>query len=351
MNPILRLLKYAVAAALGACGAFVILFAGYGWSHGFDVWSGLQHVITLSPETVEQQPIVESVPWQVVSWVADIENRELDESSGLAASNVHDDLFWSINDSGSKPYVYAIGMDGADLGTWQVDVATAVDWESMDAFTLDGESYLIIGDTGDNFRWRPTVRLLVVPEPKELLASRDALPVAWEVRYRYPEGYRDSESLGVDVSSETVYVVSKRHYPPEVFSVPLRAKGVVEALKIADLVDIPRLTVREVDEDGGDHYRYSPGGLDIAGDRMLLTTHKHVYLYSLNALGDKPKRIDMPSLGQREAISFARGREDVAYVTRERQGGKGVADLFKVEFSTEPTLSVQTPGAEQTDAQ
>lgn len=44
-------------------------------------------------------------------------------------------------------------------------------------------------------------------------------------------------------------------------------------------------------------------------------------------------RVPLPSVGQREALSFGPGGSSMAYITRERRGGVGVADLYRVELS------------------
>ena len=56
--------------------------------------------------------------------------------------------------------------------------------------------------------------------------------------------------------------------------------------------------------------------------------------------------VPMPLVGQREAISFDRNTSATAYVTRERKGGTGVADVFKIEL---PEFFGRRLGAEQDD--
>src|SRR4051794_6987818 len=41
-----------------------------------------------------------------------IDSREITESSGLAASRKHPGVFWTHNDSGNGPYIFAITRDG-----------------------------------------------------------------------------------------------------------------------------------------------------------------------------------------------------------------------------------------------
>jgi len=348
----LRLIKFGLYGSALAILGFLLLFVAYGLRGGHDILSGLAHLIEPTPDAVTTNPVLQNVAWQRVSWVADIENRALAESSGLTASNLHEDVFWSINDSGNAPELFAIGMDGADLGTWQIDAPDTVDWESMDSFVLDGTAYLIIGDTGDNFRWRKQLSLLVIAEPTSLIPNQEKLPIAWQVDYRYPEGARDSEALAVDADNNVVYVLSKRRYPAELFRLPLRSEELVVAEKLVELKHLPRPVQAELDEDDSARYRHTPTGMDLAGGRLLVTTYKHGYLYQLGDLQAAPLRVRLPSIGQREALTFARGRDDVAYITRERREGTGVADLFMIELTSDAKpASAQTQAVECASAQ
>jgi len=349
--------------ALLVMTGFLGLFSAYGLSQGFDVVSGLQHLFV---DDIEPQPQsskrvgLANVPWQRVSWQGDIENLDLAESSGLAASPSHPEVLWSINDSGNEPKIYAMNSRGEDLGSWRVDVDEATDWESMDAFVWQETAYLIIGDTGDNFRWRPYVRFLVIEEPQDLESSERSLPVAWQVKYTYPNGYHDSEALAVDAKNEQVFVLSKREHPPGLFSLPLHparqgapetqssaiqegALSIVVARFVRSLSELPRPSQVEIDQDEGHPYRHTPVGMDLAGERLLVATYKHAYLYRLDNLEAAPLRIRLPSLGQRAAVTFAAGRDNEAYISRERFEGVGIADLFKIEFQLSPREFEQMP--------
>jgi hypothetical protein len=345
-----RLLVYLALTvfALGFGGVLVVSL--YGWSQGFRVADGLLSLLVWSDGPVSENPTISDVSWQRVSWMADIENPELNESSGLTASEQHPGVLWTINDSGSEAALFAMDLQGRHPGRWPVDVTRAVDWESLDSFQVDGVEYLIIGDTGDNFLWRPYVWFLVVAEPTSLATDGIPLRVAWQTKFTYPQGVsRDSEALAVDPSQEHVLVLSKRHYPPELFSVALRTTGedVAQAQLVTELRHLPRPTERDLREDEGKPYRHTPTGMDLAGTRLLVTTYKHAYLYDITDLAQAPKRVRLPTLGQREAVTFARGRNDVAYVSKERRYGVGVADLFMIEM---PRASAQMPaGAPASD--
>ena len=45
-----------------------------------------------------------------------VANVALNEASGLVASRTNPGVLWSHNDGGERPGVFALGLDGADLG-------------------------------------------------------------------------------------------------------------------------------------------------------------------------------------------------------------------------------------------
>ncbi len=94
-----------------------------------------------------------------------IQNSRIIEASGLARSNRHNEILWTMNDDG-PPVVYAIGTDGSDVGSLTLRHARNVDWEDLAAFELDGTPYLLIADTGDNEANRPYATIYVVEEPE-----------------------------------------------------------------------------------------------------------------------------------------------------------------------------------------
>jgi hypothetical protein len=59
-----------------------------------------------------------------------IETDDIKESSGLSASECQD-VLWTHDDSGNDALIYAMDTRGGHLGTWRVDGAQNVDWESV----------------------------------------------------------------------------------------------------------------------------------------------------------------------------------------------------------------------------
>ena len=117
--------------------------------------------------------------------IANLQDSSIKESSGLAASRSTPGLYWTHNDSGDGPFIYAFDERGRRRGVWKLRGATARDWEDM--ATGPGpernRSYLYIGDIGDNSGSRSEIVVYRVPEPKITRAdatSSRAKPVLTE---------------------------------------------------------------------------------------------------------------------------------------------------------------------------
>lgn len=174
-----------------------------------------------------------------------IVDGRLREVSGMAASRVHPDTLWVLNDGGNDHAIYAISRRGGALARLEVAGVANTDWEDMAAFELDGRHYLLIADTGDNGGLRRTLQLHVVEEPSAL---RDGtIAPAWSIAFRWPDGARDCEAVAVDATAGRVLLVSKKRHPPELFWLPLRATGRREVARLdGTLAGIPQATAEEL---------------------------------------------------------------------------------------------------------
>jgi hypothetical protein len=150
--------------------------------------------------------------------LAGLENKSVKESSGVAASRRNTNLFWTHNDSGDGPFVYAFDRQGKHRGVWRVTGAEAIDWEDMAVGPGPerGRSYLYLGDIGDNSRQREHISVYRVAEPR-VTANDSSSTVqnplktaaADVIRLRYPDGKHDAEALLVQPTSGDLYIVTK----------------------------------------------------------------------------------------------------------------------------------------------
>jgi hypothetical protein len=150
--------------------------------------------------------------------LADLEDRAIKESSGIVASRRDPDIFWTHNDSGNSPTIYAFDRKGNSRGRWRVTNAQAVDWEDIAAGPgpRAGTPYLYISDTGDNDKKRDYVTIYRVPEPAidvdedSSNGDRDGATEPSEaIRLKYPDGKHDAETLMVHPATGDLYIITK----------------------------------------------------------------------------------------------------------------------------------------------
>lgn len=147
--------------------------------------------------------------------LAVLANRAIKESSGLAVSRLKGNVFWTHNDSGYKPRIYAFSSSGKHLGMFRVRDAQARDWEDMSSFMVDGKSFLLLADVGDNQRLRTEYWLYLVEEFKldRPIAGELEIPLTKAIRFMYEDGSHNSESVAFDPTTNQVVLVTKARRP------------------------------------------------------------------------------------------------------------------------------------------
>src|SRR6476619_2104502 len=152
-------------------------------------------------------------PYGPPTTLATIKDKSISESSGLVASRTMPGAYWTHNDSGDGPFIYAIDTRGDSLGTFRVNGAQARDWEDIAAGPgpQPNKSYLYIGDTGDNDSVRPEVIVYRVLEPtlsnttrKFTKSSPGSTEPAEAIGLKYPDGAHDAEALLVHPSTGNI---------------------------------------------------------------------------------------------------------------------------------------------------
>ena len=228
------------------------------------------------------------------------------ESSGLARSIVNPGAFWTHNDSGDGPRLFLIDHSGKTLARAHIKGAGAVDWEDIASYRVGDKGFLLIGDVGDNAVARARLTLYIVPEPRVDTKSgsgEDALELSIApsitIAFRYADGPRNCESVGVDAPGKTIYLVAKAGGSRcNVYSLALpeaETGGSAVARPIATL-DIPVTTAMDI----------SPDGL-----RAVVLTYGHAREYARRpdepwskAFARKERIIVMPRREQGESICY-----------------------------------------------
>jgi hypothetical protein len=144
--------------------------------------------------------------------------RDLTESSAAAMSAVQPAVWFTINDSGHEPVLFAVDTNGASRGRWLVSGARNIDWESMasgpcgaDAAKA-GDRCLYVGDTGDNDAKYATRAIYRLREPAiatDGAGTTDLGSVSsTRLSFRYVDGPRDVEAMWV-APDASIYLITK----------------------------------------------------------------------------------------------------------------------------------------------
>ena len=238
---------------------------------------------------------------------------EVRETSGLARSSRNPDVFWTHNDSGDGPILYAIGVDGGLAAMVQVEGARARDWEDLAAAPCPGGDggCLYIADTGDNDAERDEITVYVVPEP----GPGQATVPSTALRARYPEGPRDAE--GIFVADGRIHLVTKgREGPIRLYRFPGgAAAGAVSTLEpVAEIAPRPDGTADYVTAATA-----SPDGRWIA----IRTYRTLVLLEAGPLLAGRPgpgRAFDLRPLEERQGESLVLGDAGEVWTTSEGDG-------------------------------
>ena len=140
------------------------------------------------------------------------------EPSGLVASRRHPGIFWTHNDSGNPPALFAVRRDGTLVREYAI-AAVNVDWEDI---AIDDLGHIYLGDIGDNLHILPVHAILRVNEPDPAKPAPAKPLAATAFHFRYPDGKRfDAEALFIEGDRAFVIAKSDGGHEADLFTVPL----------------------------------------------------------------------------------------------------------------------------------
>ena len=120
--------------------------------------------------------------------VTEIQSSETDESSGLVRSRTWPGVFWTHNDSGDDPRIFAIDGEGALLAEFELIGVENNDWEDI---AIDDDGNLYVGDVGNNWNEREDLAILRIREPDPNTGG-GRIEVEQVIRF----AFADQETLG-----------------------------------------------------------------------------------------------------------------------------------------------------------
>jgi hypothetical protein len=142
---------------------------------------------------------------------------EIPESSGLVKSRKHAGVFWTHNDSGHKPALFAVRASGKVVATFLLPQTRQKDWEDI---SMDNRDRLVVADIGNNSRKRQTFSLLRVAEPDPTRPNRPVEP-ADVFTFQYPKSVKAVDAEALVTRGEAAYVFTKEPKTTRVFRIPL----------------------------------------------------------------------------------------------------------------------------------
>jgi hypothetical protein len=139
------------------------------------------------------------------------QSPEIRESSGIVRSRQYANLYWTHNDSGDSPRLFAIDSTGRLIGILPVRNAHHVDWEDI---ALDEQGNLYIADIGNNRSTRRDLGIYVVPEPNPcqdtVATAVRFIPLAYPDQRAFPAVPSNFDAEALWVWKNHLYVLTKR---------------------------------------------------------------------------------------------------------------------------------------------
>lgn len=252
---------------------------------------------------------------------------EITEASGLVASRQNPGALWTHNDSGGDPKVYLIDDRGATQSALLLLGARNRDWEdiAVGPGPEDEETYLYVGDIGDNNARHNVKTVYRFVEPVVSKTGLDTVRKIDVLRFVYPDGPRDAETLLVDPLTKDLYVLSKRDRFVHVYRAAFpQNTETIDTLELLGQLPRPQVGILE-QLVGGD---ISPDGMEV-----LLKSYVQMFYWQrgdnsqtlFELLQTNPQVLPYQPEPQGEAVSFA-------------ADGSGYYTLSEEQSNIEPRL-------------
>lgn len=240
-----------------------------------------------------------------------LQDKHMDEISGIAASGVHEGIYYVHNDSGDTSRFFAITPQGRIKSVIYFkgdpkEKQGVLDCEdiAVGPGPVNGKSYVYMGDIGDNRSVRKYITVYRMEEEKSWIGTDSILKVnPVPVHFKYPDGPHDAETLMIDPVEKLIYIVTKRTDSVAVYTSPLSFKA----------NDTLTLTKRcKIYFNGFKPFKWiTAGDISKDGQQVLLKDYVKVYYWKREdkepiwkTMQRKPAELPYQQEKQGEAIGF-----------------------------------------------
>lgn len=197
-------------------------------------------------------------------------NEDLNEASGIVVSRSNPDALWAHNDSGGEPRIFLVGKGGENLGQFSLKGIKNRDWEdiAIGPGPEENQQYLYIGDIGDNAAQYDEKIIYRFKEPNVSIVKSgfDGEVVDMDIiRFKFPDGKRDAETLMIDPKTKDLYVISKRESEVSVYQLSYP----YSTTEVNTLNNIAKLSLTNV----------VAGDISADGSGILVKTYSSIYCW------------------------------------------------------------------------
>ncbi|MFN4147191.1 MAG: PE-PGRS family protein [Runella sp.] len=175
---------------------------------------------------------------------------DLNEASGLADSHKQPGLLWSHEDAASPNELFLINRQGQIVAKMITPFGN-LDWEdiAIGPGPITNETYLYVGDIGDNANSidvKTIYRFIEPSSPQNPITNFD------RIRFRYPDGTFDAETLLLDPITKDLYVVTKWLANAHLYRLPYpqNTESIITAQKVGQMTIGNDLTGGSISTDG-----------------------------------------------------------------------------------------------------
>ncbi|HEU5291749.1 MAG TPA: hypothetical protein VFU05_13965 [Cyclobacteriaceae bacterium] len=256
-----------------------------------------------------------------------LDSKELSEASGLAASINNPNFLWTNNDGGDKARIFLIDRQAQLKATVWFNKLKNRDWEAMAVGPgpVDGKNYVYVGDIGDNkakyeFKFIYRVEEPVIDWSK---ASDTTLSNINTIKFQYPDGPRDAESMMIDPLTRDIFIISKREEKVNLYRLPFpqsSTETITAELALAKL-EFNQHEEKVYSQQGNEkltngyhsdfYNQIVSASISRDGNEMLIKSYSSVYYWKRNQgetvaemIKRMPTRLPYVPEPQGEAITF-----------------------------------------------
>jgi len=137
-----------------------------------------------------------------------MDDKDMEEASGLAYSMQMTGFLYTINDKGGLPRVITLTEDGQKNAFIELDGVDNIDYEDIAMSFTDGRSWIYVSDTGNNDFDRDNLSILKFQEPTA--TGNDVVVKDIEdLQVRYDGFSYDCEALAVDQVTGDFFMFTK----------------------------------------------------------------------------------------------------------------------------------------------